>query len=91
MNFKKLNIIFAIIINILLAVFFILSFSGRIHYDEGRNFIYPLLLLNIFTFALNGILGKDNDKKISNKKFLLFLLVTIILSFFAIMLLFINR
>ena len=91
MNFKKLNIIVAIIINILLALFFILSFSGRIHYDEGRNFIYPLLLLNIFTFALNGILGKDNDKKISNKKFLLFLLVTIILSFFAIMLLFINR
>ncbi|MFP5494376.1 hypothetical protein ACLGL2_07245 [Parvimonas sp. G1641] len=91
MNFKKLNIIVAIVINILLAVFFILSFSGRIRYDEGRNFMYPLLLLNIFTFALNWILDKDNDNKISNKKFLLFLLVTTILSFFAIMLLFINR
>jgi hypothetical protein len=91
MNFKKLNIIVAIVINILLAIFFILSFSGRIRYDEGRNFMYPLLLLNIFTFALNWIIDKDNDNKISNKKFLLFLLVTIILSFFAIMLLFINR
>lgn len=91
MNFKKLNIIVAIVINILLAVFFILSFSGRIRYDEGRNYMYPLLLLNIFTFALNWIIDKDNDNKISNKKFLLFLLVTIILSFFAIMLLFINR
>lgn len=91
MNFKKLNIIVAIVINILLAVFFILSFSERIRYDEGRNFMYPLLLLNIFTFALNWIIDKDNDNKISNKKFLLFLLVTIILSFFAIMLLFINR
>ena len=91
MNFKKLNIIVAIVINILLAVFFILSFSGRSRYDEGRNFMYPLLLLNIFTFALNWIIDKDNDNKISNKKFLLFLLVTIILSFFAIMLLFINR
>lgn len=91
MNFKKLNIIVAIVINILLAVFFILSFSGRIRYDEGRNFMYPLLLLNIFTFALNWIIDKDNDNKISNKKFLLFLLVTIILSFFAIILLFINR
>lgn len=91
MNFKKLNIIVAIVINILLAVFFILSVSGRIRYDEGRNFMYPLLLLNIFTFALNWILDKDNDNMIFNKKLLLLLFVTIILSFLAIMLLFINR
>lgn len=91
MNFKKLNIIVAIVINILLAVFFILSFSGRIRYDEGWNFMYPLLLLNIFTFALNWILDKDNDNMIFNKKLLLLLFVTIILSFLAIMLLFINR
>lgn len=68
MNFKKLNIIAAIVINILLAIFFILSISGKIGYDEGRSLLHALLLLNIFTFGLNSFLNKDDNNKISNKK-----------------------
>ena len=91
MNFKKLNIIAGIVINILLAVFFILSISGKIGYDEGRSLLYALLLLNIFTFGLNIFLNKDDNNKISNKKILLLLLVTIILSIVAIVVLFTNK
>lgn len=91
MNFKKLNIIAAIVINILLAIFFILSISGKIGYDEGRSLLHALLLLNIFTFGLNSFLNKDDNNKISNKKILLLLLVTIMLSILAIVVLFTNK
>ncbi len=90
MTFKKLNIIAGIVINILLAIFFILSILGKIGYEEGRSLMYALLLLNIFTFALNIFLNKDDDNKISSKKILLLLLVTIILSIVVVVVLLIN-
>ena len=50
-----------------------------------------LLLLNIFTFALNIFLNKDDDNKIYSKKILLLLLVTIILSIVVVVVLLINK
>ncbi|WP_313960935.1 hypothetical protein [uncultured Parvimonas sp.] len=91
MTFKKLNIIAGIVINILLAIFFVLSIYGEIGYDEGKSIMYALLLLNIFTFAINILLKKDDDNKNSSKKILLLLLVTIILSIVVVVVLLTNK
>lgn len=94
MNLRKLVFYFQVIVTISISIFLGFSMFRVFEYDEYKNVFQILLITNIVTLFLNIILNiKDKDNIINsynknNKKIILFIMLTFVLSFFTLLLIF---